>query len=77
MDFNALIQSARKLITVTISIDNGKAKFMVQDMGIGIAKENQSRIFERFERAVSLKSFGGLGLGLYIVKELVEVHGRT
>ncbi len=72
---NAIKFGAGKVITITTSTQDGMAKFMVNDMGIGISKENQSRIFERFERAVSLKSFGGLGLGLYIVKELVEVHG--
>lgn len=72
---NAIKFGAGKEITVTTSVHHGMAKFTVQDMGIGISKENQKRIFERFERAVSLKSFGGLGLGLYIVKELVEVHG--
>ncbi len=72
---NAIKFGAGKPITVTVSAENGKAKFTVQDQGIGISKDNQSRIFERFERAVSVNSFGGLGLGLYIVKELVETHG--
>ncbi|AZZ36644.1 hypothetical protein CIK05_07520 [Bdellovibrio sp. qaytius] len=72
---NSIKFGAGKPIAVTTSVQNGWAKFKVHDMGIGISKENQSRIFERFERAVSLQSFGGLGLGLYIVKELVEVHG--
>lgn len=71
---NAIKFGAGKAITVTTFIADGKAKFTVNDLGIGISKENQSRIFERFERAVSVNSFGGLGLGLYIVKELVEAH---
>jgi signal transduction histidine kinase len=49
----------------------------VQDQGIGIAKEDQSRIFERFERAVSPNEASGLGLGLYIVKEILEAHGGS
>jgi signal transduction histidine kinase len=39
-----------------------------------VGAESQSRIFERFERAVSL-NYGGLGLGLYITKQIVLAHG--
>ena len=42
-------------------------KILVRDNGIGIAPQDQTRIFGRFERAVSGSHFGGLGLGLYIV----------
>ncbi len=47
----------------------------VRDQGIGIRQEDQLRIFGRFERAVSTRSYGGLGLGLWIVREIVEAHG--
>lgn len=47
----------------------------LRDHGIGIASEDQPRIFERFERAVSVKHYGGLGLGLYITQQIVEAHG--
>jgi len=47
----------------------------VQDQGLGIALEDQKRIFEQFERAVALGSAYGLGLGLYIVRQIVEAHG--
>lgn len=53
------------------------AKLTFRDYGIGISKENQSRIFERFERAVSIKQFGGLGLGLFIVRQIVETQERS
>lgn len=46
----------------------------IKDQGIGISSENQARIFEQFERANSTTNFGGLGLGLYIAKQIVDAH---
>ncbi len=57
--------------------DEGHVRLLFQDHGIGIAKEDQKRIFERFERAVSESHFGGLGLGLYIVAQIIEAHEGT
>ncbi|BDG10292.1 CHASE domain-containing protein [Anaeromyxobacter paludicola] len=54
-----------------------RARLTVRDRGIGIAPADQQRIFERFERAVSGSSFGGFGLGLWIVRQTVEAHGGT
>jgi signal transduction histidine kinase/uncharacterized protein YigA (DUF484 family) len=54
---------------------NGRARLVVKDSGIGIAPEDQARIFERFERATTDKQFNGLGLGLWISREIVESHG--
>ena len=45
--------------------------------GIGIAAENLTRLFERFERAVSERNYGGLGHGLYICRTIVEALGGT
>lgn len=50
------------------------AKFVVKDQGIGIAKENQKKIFNRFERAADLINYGGLGLGLFISRNIVRSH---
>ena len=47
----------------------------MSDQGIGIAPEDQARIFERFERAVSERHYGGLGLGLWIARQIVEALG--
>jgi signal transduction histidine kinase len=44
----------------------------VADEGIGIAPEDQRRVFERFERAASARHYGGLGLGLWIARQIVE-----
>lgn len=74
---NAIKFGAGSEIIITTIVENERAKLMVQDMGIGISIADQSRIFERFERAVSLNSFGGLGLGLYISRQIVEAHGGT
>jgi PAS domain S-box-containing protein len=54
-----------------------RAMLVVRDHGIGIDPVDQPQIFERFERAVSSRNYGGLGLGLYIVKRIVEAHGGT
>jgi signal transduction histidine kinase len=49
----------------------------VRDAGIGITSAEQARIFGRFERAVPSRNYGGLGLGLYIVQQIVAAHGGT
>jgi signal transduction histidine kinase len=49
----------------------------VKDQGIGIAPQDHRIIFERWQRAVPARSFGGMGLGLWIVRRLVAAHGGT
>jgi signal transduction histidine kinase len=49
----------------------------VQDHGIGIPTDRLPHIFGRFERAVSAREYGGLGLGLYIVHEIVSALGGS
>jgi PAS domain S-box-containing protein len=74
---NALKYGAGQPIEVEV-IDSGEAaRLVVRDHGIGIAEEHQARIFGRFERAVSVNAYGGLGLGLYIARQIVEAHGGT
>jgi signal transduction histidine kinase len=74
---NAIKYGAGAPIEVEVVQTAGALQVRVRDHGIGIAKENQSRVFERFERAVSSRDFGGLGLGLFITKQIVEAHGGT
>jgi signal transduction histidine kinase len=70
-----------KLIVDVLHVDKDKVnlKFNIIDTGIGIAKEKQEAIFERFQQAEAETSrrFGGTGLGLSIVKELVELQGGS
>ncbi len=74
---NAIKYAPGKPIRVAVIKDDGVARLIVQDEGMGIAKQDQARIFERFERAVSGEKVGGLGLGLYIVREIVKSLGGS
>jgi PAS domain S-box-containing protein len=74
---NAVKYGAGKPVEVTYGAAHGRAFLVVKDRGIGIDPADHRQIFERFERAVSSRNYGGLGLGLYIVKRIVEAHGGT
>ncbi|WNG34669.1 transporter substrate-binding domain-containing protein [Archangium violaceum] len=54
-----------------------KVRLVVRDQGIGFPREATARIFEKFERAVSERHYGGLGLGLFIARQIVEAHGGS
>ncbi|MGK5083035.1 ATP-binding protein [Bdellovibrionota bacterium FG-1] len=74
---NALKYGAGKPIEIQVGVAQKNALIQVKDHGIGIAAPDHRRIFERFERAVTPHLVGGLGLGLYIVKNIVEAHDGT
>jgi signal transduction histidine kinase len=72
---NALKYGAGLPVHVSVGQRGGRALLQVRDGGIGIAAGDLPRIWGRFERAVSDRHYGGLGLGLYITRQLVESHG--
>src|SRR5712692_3280757 len=74
---NAVKYGEGKPIEVRLSLDESRseARLVVRDYGIGIRPEDQARIFRRFERASSANQYPGLGLGLYIVRQIVDAHG--
>ncbi len=74
---NSMKFGAGKPVEVVVGAECGLARLVVRDRGIGIHLDLQARIFDRFERAVSSEHYGGLGLGLYISRRIVEAHGGS
>lgn len=66
---NAIRYGASRPIDVRASGDLEQVELSVKDHGVGIADENQHRIFERFERAGKTRSSGGFGIGLWTVRQ--------
>jgi PAS domain S-box-containing protein len=73
---NALKYAPGQPISITLERRGSEAVLTVDDRGIGIEPDALGRIFNRFERASSPQS-GGLGLGLYIAREIVTQHGGS
>ncbi len=74
---NAVKFGAGRPVSVSVEGDAQRVRLAVEDRGIGIAEEHHERVFGRFERAVSSQHFAGLGLGLWIARQIVEAHGGT
>ena len=72
---NALKYGGGAPVEIDVRRNGAVALLAVRDRGIGMTIEQRSRIFGIFERAVSSRHYGGLGLGLYITRQLVEAHG--
>jgi PAS domain S-box-containing protein len=72
---NAVKFGAGKPVEVTAAVDGTEAHLIVQDNGIGIAPDDQRRIFARFERAVPTRHYGGFGRGLWISRNVIQAHG--
>ena len=74
---NAMKYGRGKPIEVSLTSNEHAARLSVRDWGIGIPVEEQARIFERFERAVSARIYTGFGLGLWIVRQIVDAMGGS
>ncbi len=74
---NAVKYGAGEPIGVSLVRNGTAARLTVQDHGIGITQEDQARIFGAFERAVNRRERGGFGIGLWVVRQLVDaMHGE-
>jgi signal transduction histidine kinase len=74
---NALKYGRGRPVEVSLCADGDVTRLHVRDQGIGIAEDDVGRVFGRFERAVSSRSYGGIGVGLYIVDQIVRAHGAA
>src|SRR5690606_5416494 len=81
---NLLINAAKYTepggqISVTLECQDGEAIVRVRDNGIGISRELLPRIFDLFAQGApqSIRSRGGLGVGLTLVRQLIELHHGT
>lgn len=71
---NAIKYGMNRPVEVALSLKGENVTLTFRDQGIGIAKQDQERIFRRFERVNSEKHFSGLGLGLYISAQIIDAH---
>jgi signal transduction histidine kinase len=72
---NAIKYGDKKPIDIVVYQKNGDAKLVISDRGIGIPKDLQSKIFNRFERGSNAHQFEGLGVGLYLSSQIIKAHG--
>ena len=77
---NNLLNNAEKYspkadkIYLKLESDQHKARIIVRDEGLGLTPEQQQKVFSRFYRAESTKGINGLGLGLYLTKQIIDSH---
>lgn len=74
---NAIKYGSGRPIDVVVSSNGRTASLAVADHGVGISAEDQRRIFDRFERASTTAHLAGLGLGLFIARQIVDALGGT
>jgi PAS domain S-box-containing protein len=74
---NAVKYGKGRPVELTVSAEGDMARLRIRDHGVGIAPEDQERLFERFERVRLDKDVTGYGVGLWIVRRVVEAHGGS
>jgi two-component system OmpR family sensor kinase len=72
---NAIKFGAGKPVTIRLKAAEGQARLEVQDRGVGLSPEQQSRIFGRFEQVVSTHRGSGFGIGLWVASRLLTAMG--
>ena len=72
---NAFKYAPGRPISVTVEQRDGRVSVRVRDEGPGVAPADQERIFLPFERAASAQHFPGMGLGLFLARQIIEEHG--
>jgi signal transduction histidine kinase len=72
---NAVKYGEGKPIEIEVDHPGNAARLVVRDHGIGIRREEQERVFRKFERAAPLENYGGLGLGLWVARQAIAAHG--
>ena len=72
---NAIRYGQGKPVSIKIKNYEESVRISVKDQGLGIAKSDQEKIFQRYERGLIAREVSGLGLGLFICQQIVEAHG--
>lgn len=74
---NSIKYGSNKPIIISVSSGKDKAILTFKDQGMGIDDKLHEKIFQRYERAISSENISGLGLGLYITKQIVQAHNGS
>jgi signal transduction histidine kinase len=74
---NAIKYGRGRPIGIALAADEEMVRISIRDQGVGIAREDTTRIFNRFEQAGESRKYGGLGLGLYLAQQIAEAHGGS
>jgi PAS domain S-box-containing protein len=74
---NSIKYAAGRPVRVSAARDGESAVLQVRDYGPGIPEGELARIFERFERAAPARHYGGMGLGLYVARQIAQAHGGS
>jgi len=72
---NAMKYGAGRPVDISVVGRDGSARLTIRDHGIGIGEEDRPHLFERFARFAPLQNYGGFGVGLWLVRRVVEAHG--